>query len=67
MIKRTFKIKGMHCPSCATLVECDLEDAGVKASASYPKEELMVEFDESKIDEKRIIELIKKSGYDLSG
>lgn len=67
LVKKIYKISGMHCPSCATLIECDLEDVGVKAWASYPKEELMVEFDENKIDEKKIIELIKKSGYDSSG
>ncbi|HBL52060.1 MAG: hypothetical protein A3D24_00335 [Candidatus Blackburnbacteria bacterium RIFCSPHIGHO2_02_FULL_39_13] len=38
-----FSIKGMHCPSCAILIESDLEDAGVKVSCSYAKQLLEVE------------------------
>lgn len=37
-----YKITGMDCPSCAMLVESELEDAGIKAKVSYAKEEIEV-------------------------
>jgi copper chaperone CopZ len=63
MIKKTFKIEGMHCTSCALMIESDLEDAGVKARCSYAKQTLDVEFDEKKIIEKTIIDVVAKAGY----
>lgn len=63
MTKKTFTIDGMHCTSCALLIESDLEDAGVKASCSYAKQTLDVEFDEKKIAEKKITDVIAKAGY----
>jgi len=65
MTKKTFKIDGMHCTSCALLIESDLEDAGVKASCSYAKQTLMVEFDEKKIGEKKITDVVSKAGYQI--
>jgi copper chaperone CopZ len=60
-----FNIEGMHCTSCAMNIDFDLEDLdGVKASkTSYAKQETEVEFDEGKLDEKVIVETIKKTGY----
>jgi len=63
MIRKIFKITDMHCTSCALLIEADLEDIGVKAKASYAKGEVEVEFDEKEISDQKIIEVIKKSGY----
>lgn len=63
MIRKKFKITDMHCTSCALLIEADLSDAGVNAKASYTKGEVEVEFDDEKIKEERIIEIIRKSGY----
>lgn len=60
---KVYKVSGMHCASCATMLELDLEDAGIKASCSYAKEELKVD---DKHDKKKIIEIIKKSGYSVS-
>ena len=65
MTKKTYKLKGMDCASCATLIEMDLEDVGVKASCSYASEILNVEFDENKIKEEKIKQLVKSSGYEL--
>ncbi len=62
MTKSIYKIHGMDCVSCASLIEMDLEDAGIKASCSYPKETLEVEGDH---DEKKVIEIVKKSGYSV--
>lgn len=63
MTKKIYKISGMDCASCAQMIELDLEDAGFKATCSYPKEELEIETDEG--DEKKIHEVIKKSGYTI--
>ena len=66
MIKKTYKVRGMDCASCATLIEMDLEDVDVKAKCSYPKDLLEVEFDEKKIKEEKIKEVVKRSGYELT-
>ena len=65
MIKKIFKIEGMHCASCAMNIDGELEDtAGVKeVNTSYAKQLTEVTFDEGLIDEKRIVETIKKAGY----
>ncbi|MBP9719057.1 MAG: heavy-metal-associated domain-containing protein [Candidatus Levybacteria bacterium] len=65
MKKLVLKIKGMHCGSCAMSIDGDLEDTeGVKASnTSYAKQETEVEFDEKKIDEEKIKDIIKSTGY----
>ncbi len=65
MTKKTYKIDGMHCTSCALMIESDLEDAGVKATCNYAKEILEVEFDEQKIGEKKITEVVASAGYQI--
>ncbi len=62
MAKKTYKIKGMDCASCATMIELDLEDVGIKCACSFPKETLEVEIN-GKEDEEKIIKTIEKSGY----
>ncbi len=66
MTKKTFKIKGMHCSSCAMLIEGDLEDKGVKANCSYAKQNLDVEFDPKKISEEEIKKTVNDSGYEVT-
>lgn len=61
-MNKVYKISGMDCASCATLLEMDLEDAGIPAKCSYAKEELKIE---SKHDKKKVIEIIKKGGYSI--
>lgn len=65
MTKKKFKIEGMHCTSCAITIDMDLEDLeGIKeAKTSYARMETEIEFDPEKIDEEKILETIKKSGY----
>lgn len=65
MKKQTFKVIGMHCTSCALMIESDLEDAGVKAKCNYAKETLEVEFDEKKVTEKKISDVVLKAGYQI--
>jgi len=63
-MKKIYTIKGMHCNSCSLLVTDALKELGVKsAKVSYEKGEATVEFDESKLDSKKIINEIKKAGY----
>lgn len=66
MIKRKFKISGMHCSSCCLNIDGDLEDLlkGVKSSnTNYAKSETEVEFDEEKVSVEKIIKSIENTGY----
>ncbi len=65
VVKKKLKIVGMHCTACAMNIDFDLEDLeGVKkAQTNYAKQETEVEFDEEKIDVKKVLEQIRKTGY----
>ncbi|OGM26607.1 hypothetical protein A2627_01130 [Candidatus Woesebacteria bacterium RIFCSPHIGHO2_01_FULL_39_28] len=65
IVTKKFKICDMHCTSCAMNIDFDLEDVnGIKkAVTSYAKAECEVEFEEEKLDQDEIIEIIKKTGY----
>lgn len=63
MVKKTYKVSGMHCPSCAMLIEGELEDAGMKATCSYVKQTLEVEFDGQPPGEARVKEVVGNAGY----
>ena len=65
MIKKTFRVEDMHCTNCAMKLE-SLEDelAGVKTvNASYPKLEMVVEYEESHLTDAEIIAAVKGKGY----
>ncbi|MEK7550939.1 MAG: cation transporter [Patescibacteria group bacterium] len=59
---KIYKIKGMDCAACASLIEMDLEDADIRASCNYPKEILKIEGEH---DQKKVEEIIKKGGYNI--
>ena len=65
IIKKKFKINGMHCTSCAMNIDFDLEDLkGVNfAKTSYARQECEIEFDEEKIKVTEITTQIKNTGY----
>jgi len=67
-MKKIFKIFDMHCTSCAMNIDGELEETeGIKESnTSYAKSQTTVEFDEKKIDESKITEIIKNIGYKAS-
>lgn len=65
MVKKTYNVDGMHCTSCALMIESDLSDEGVSARCNYAKETLEVHFDEKKVPEKKILDVVAKSGYRL--
>jgi copper chaperone CopZ len=62
MTTKIYKIKGMNCASCASMIELDLEDAGIKAKCSYPKSTVEVEDDGNFVNIKKVVE---KSGYKI--
>jgi len=62
MIK-TFKISGMHCVSCAKIIEMELENFVNSIKVDASKNSAEVDFDEKKISEKKIKEIIEKLGY----
>ncbi len=65
MKKITLNIGGMHCASCATLINKKLEKVnGVKYSnVNLTTEKATIEYDENVINQDKIIGAIKSSGY----
>jgi copper chaperone CopZ len=65
MLKKVFRVSDMHCSNCAMKIE-GLEDdlPGVKSvSASYQKGQVVVEFDEMRLESNAIIQAIWELGY----
>jgi P-type Cu+ transporter len=67
MTKLVLKVKGMHCASCAILIDKLLsKQAGVRAvSTSYGAQKVALEFDEGKISLEQIDAFVNKLGYDV--
>ncbi|MBI2100845.1 MAG: copper-translocating P-type ATPase [Candidatus Vogelbacteria bacterium] len=67
MTKLVLKVKGMHCASCAVLIDklIGKQDGVAKINTSYGAEKVTLEFDEAKIPLAKIDELINQLGYDL--
>lgn len=65
MVKKKFQVEGMHCTSCALLIDEDLEEIkGVKQSkTSYAKQVTEVVYDESCVNEALIVTAIGQAGY----
>ncbi|MFH0797896.1 MAG: heavy metal translocating P-type ATPase, partial [Candidatus Woesearchaeota archaeon] len=65
MKKLNVHVSGMHCASCATLINKALSKIeGVKqANVNYSTSKATVEFDENKLNEKKIIDAIVSKGY----
>lgn len=64
MSKKIYKVTGMHCASCATSIEWDLEDQGVVAKCDYVKQQLEVEI-ESGDKEDVVKQVVEKLGYKI--
>lgn len=64
--KALFKIKGMHCVSCAMNIDGEIEEQNgiVNVSTNYTKQETSVSFDDNQITTSNIQNIIKKVGYD---
>lgn len=65
--KKIFRIRGMHCVSCAANIEHVFKkEAGIKsANVNFAVEKLFLEYDHSKITIEKIKELALKLGYQL--
>jgi len=64
-MKATFPIVGMHCASCAKLIERQLKKTqGVAdASVNYGSEQALVEYDESSCSPKTVADAVAAIGY----
>ena len=63
-MKKTFKVKGMHCHSCEMIIAEALEEAGAgSVAASHEKGTVAVEL--GKLDEQRVRRIIKEEGYEV--
>lgn len=65
MVKKTFSVPDMHCSNCSMRLE-SIEDelVGIKGiNASYHKQQMVVEFDETIVTNDQIIAAAKKKGY----
>jgi P-type Cu+ transporter len=67
MTKLVLKVKGMHCASCAILIDKLLskQDGVVAVSTSYGAQKVALEFDEAKISLEQIDGFVNKLGYDV--
>lgn len=65
MKKTNLDIEGMHCGSCALLIEHALKNTeGVQeANVNFSAEKAMITFDENKVPLEKIQEAIKRLGY----
>jgi len=68
MNTKTYKIKGMHCASCANIIEKTLRKVGGvgSAEANYGNETLKICFDEAKTNRKEFSQKIEPLGYSLN-
>ena len=59
------ELEGMHCPSCAMLIEEEVEQLeGVgEVKASYPRQQAKLVFDDTKLAVRAIVETIGALGY----
>ncbi len=67
MTKLVLKVKGMHCASCAILIDKLLskQEGVIAVSTSYGAQKVALEFDETKIGLEKIDEFVNKLGYDV--
>ena len=65
MPKKELRISGMHCASCAVIIEKSLKRLeGVEsASVNLATEKAVVEYDPERIDVKGLIDSVNKAGY----
>lgn len=65
MLKQTFSVPDMHCSNCSMKLE-GLEDEldGIREiNASYHKQQMTVEYDETRLNLEQILAAVKKKGY----
>ena len=65
MAKQVFRVTDMHCSACVMRLE-GIEDelAGVRRiTASYRKQQMEVDYDETRVTEEQIIAAARAHGY----
>ncbi len=68
MLKQIFRVTDMHCSACVMRLE-GLEDdlPGVKrVRASYQKQQMEVEYDETRLSAAQIVAEIQRLGYTVA-
>ena len=67
MIKRNYKVEGMHCASCAASVESMLgAQQGVdQARVNFADESVWVEYDDQVVSADKLKQWVQQIGYDL--
>jgi len=65
MNNQTFKIKGMHCASCASIIEKTFKktDGVNSVDVNYGTETVKINFDQTKITPENLSQKIEKLGY----
>ncbi|NJP09863.1 MAG: heavy-metal-associated domain-containing protein [Leptolyngbyaceae cyanobacterium RU_5_1] len=66
MAKKTFQVPSMHCTACVIRLE-GIEDelpGVIRITASYRKQQMEVEYDESQVSDTQIIAIAKEHGYE---
>jgi len=63
--KKEYDISGMHCASCALIIEKKLQKIpGIKtANVNFAVEKATVEYDQSQVNDNKIITAVQDSGY----
>lgn len=65
MVKKVFRVPDMHCSACVMRLE-GIEDqlTGIqRITASYRKQQIEVEYDETQVTEQQIIVAVQQHGY----
>jgi len=65
MLKKIFQVPDMHCSNCVMKLESIEDDLpGIKEiNASYHRQQMTVEYDETQISEAQILAAVEKKGY----
>lgn len=65
IVKKDYNITGMHCASCALIIENNLQKiTGIKnARVNYATQKAMVEYEVNNTNDQKIIEAVKQAGY----
>ena len=65
MTRKVFKVLDMQCSNCPMILESieDVLPGILNISASYHKQQVVVDYDDALLSEKQIISAIEKKGY----
>ena len=66
-VKETYPVIGMTCASCVKKIESVIArtEGVLNVNANFATEKITVEYDDEKIDVKKLEEVLKSIGYEL--